>query len=336
MRYPRKILLIRCLVLSAITATVVSAVLGQATQSSIISPSQEIEEEQAKTILYKKFLENSNTDQLSAYVLAREYLQKFPQETDVTRFLRKWVDYFTAKEKMARKFQVKKLIEEKRFSEAFVIGRAFLVSDPNDIGMLYLLIQGGMLAVSNGDVSVLADATCYSKRALQLIESGQVSDSNRNRTLGWLNLTTGFFSLPSAPAEAAKYFYKTLEFDEFKKDAFTYSYLADAILGAEYLPLQREFSSRFITPEQRLSAAAEEIARKLNRTADYIIDALARAIALAGSNHELAQLKLEWMRTLISLWEFRNSGYQTGLNEYIEEVLAKPMPSNFYSKAEVH
>ncbi len=328
---------IRLLVLSAMIAIVTSPVTAQPSQTSPTSSLQPLEDEdQAKRSLYKQFLESLNPDPLTAYKLAQQYLQRFPEETAETRYVKKWVDYFIVKEKQARRIQVQKLINENRFNEAFVIGKAFLTSDPNDIVMLQLLIYGGISAFNNHHYANLPDARIYAKRLLHLIETGQVPDQENEKTR--LNLAIGMFSLPSAPAEAATYLYKVLDFDTFKNDASTYSFLADAITGAEYLPTIKEWYARFPTAELRLSVAAAPTKRKMERAMDYIIDALARAVALAGSHPAYAEHKVQWMDTLTRFWIFRNSGYDTGLNEYIDVVLAKPLPKplpfNFFGKGE--
>ena len=326
---------IRFLVLSAMIAIVTSPVTAQPSQPAPTSSLQPLEDEdQAKRSLYQQFLESLKPDPLTAYKLAHEYLQKFPHDTVETRYIKKWIDHFILKEKLTRRYKVKKLIEEHRFDEAFVVGKAFLSSDPNDIPMIHLLIHGGLVAFNNNHYGVLPDAKSYAKLLLRLIESGEVKAEKKD--IGLLYSEIGIFSLETAPAEAAVYFYTALQFDTLRKDAVTYSFLADAIIRAEYAPAHKEWCDRFPTPQLRLSAVAAPARRKVERAMDHIIDVLARAVALAGPTATHAELKSKWMKILKDFWTFRNNGYDTGLSEYIDVVLAKPLPATVYGKGDAH
>ncbi|HVQ37968.1 MAG TPA: hypothetical protein VMS31_10575 [Pyrinomonadaceae bacterium] len=230
--------------------------------------------------------------------------------------------------KVLRKAHLKKLIEERSFTEAFALGREIVASEPQDVGTLFTLIDGGLFALSSGNTTFVPDASDYAKRALKLIESNRAWPESRGKNLGWLNYTLGIFLLTSAPTEAANYLYKAMQFEPFNLDASIYALLADALLGAQYIPIQQEFEARFKTYAQKLSLQAEPLRAKLNLAADHLIQALARAVALAGSNAKFAQAKAVWLKDLTELYKFRNSGYETGLSEYIEAALDKPLRSD--------
>jgi hypothetical protein len=297
---------------------------GQTTSPQSKSTSQAVQsEEETLNALYQKFLDSYATDQPTAYKVATECLKKHPEETDQTKYLKRWVYEYDARVKMARKRLVRELTEEERFNEAFALGKDILASEPEDVDTLINLVDVGLGALGYGNNAFIADASNYAKRALRLLEVDQAPDENERKTLGWLNRSLGILSLTSAPAESAVYFYKALQFEVFKSDAVTYAFLADAILGAQYTHLQREYA-RFTTPEQKASAEAGLIRVKLNLAADQIIDALARAVALAGSDVKLLQPKAMWMDVLTTLYKFRNSGYDTGLSEYLEGILKRP------------
>jgi hypothetical protein len=59
---------------------------------------------------------------------------------------------------------------------------------------------------------------------------------------------------------------------------------------------------------------------------DRIIDAYARAVALAGTNPQNQAAKAQWMTQLTNFYKFRNNNSDAGLNEFIAGVLAKPLP----------
>jgi hypothetical protein len=59
---------------------------------------------------------------------------------------------------------------------------------------------------------------------------------------------------------------------------------------------------------------------------DRVIDAYARAVALAGSDPQHQASKAEWTKRLTDLYKFRHENSDAGLAEFIAGVLAKPMP----------
>jgi hypothetical protein len=56
------------------------------------------EEDEAKKVLYQRFLENFKDNQKAAYATAREYLRKYPEESDETNYLKRWIAAYQAKE----------------------------------------------------------------------------------------------------------------------------------------------------------------------------------------------------------------------------------------------
>lgn len=322
--------LFRMIALSAIAATFVLPVLAQPTtaqpQSSTTATAGQGEEE-AKAALYKQFLDTYKTDQPTAYKVAREYLQKYPQETDQTKYLKRWIDGYEAREKSARKGEVGKLIEAKKFNEAFALGKEILAAEPEDLGTLYSLAMGGLVATTSGNKAFNMDASNYARKAIQLLEGGKgnLSASDKDKTLGQLYSTLGVLNFDSAPSEAANSFFKAVQYENLKKDPQTYALLAGAIQKSEYDPLQKDFNSRFTTPEAKASPEAKAATDKVNAVVDRMIDALARAVALA-TDPRFAQAKTDWMQNLTQFYKYRHEGSDAGLNELIAGVLSKPMP----------
>lgn len=218
-----------------------------------------------------------------------------------------------------------RLVDEKNFAEAFRFGKEMLKSDPNDFVTLYTLVEGGVLACSNGNKAYAADASEYAKKALQLLEN-DTSIDNRQQKLGLLYASLGIFYLTADPVQASAYFTKFSALDTVRNDPLMYGRVADAIIGAEFYPLQTEFNSRFRTSEARMSNEAEAIRLRLYLVIDFIVDALARAVALAGYDPKFEQLKKDWMERLVTLYKYRNSGYTTGLKELIDGILRVPFP----------
>ncbi|HEV2837113.1 MAG TPA: hypothetical protein VGW58_17475 [Pyrinomonadaceae bacterium] len=314
------------LLLYPIAAVLTMPVLAQSTAPQSGSATLSVKDvEREKSDLYNSFLATYKTanDQARAYKTACDYLQKFPEDdSPQALFLKRFVYLY---EKAMRQFHVGRLVEEGNFSEAFSFGREMLKSDPNDFVTLYTLVQGGVLAFTNGQKSYRFEAVDYASRALRMLESDSTIDQ-RQEKVGLLYVSLGVFNFLSDPDSAATYFSKFSALENVKNDPRMYARLADAIMGAEFFPLQREFNSRFPTPEQRMSADAQATRHRLYLVVDFIIDALARAVALAGSEPRFQQLSADWMERLVKFYKFRNSGYITGLADLVQGILNEPFP----------
>jgi len=217
------------------------------------------------------------------------------------------------------------IVEAQRCRGSFAEGKQTLAAKPQDIATLINLVKCGLEELANGNGMFTTEATNDARMALRLMESHTSQDESiRKATLGWLNCSLGIFTREKAPSEAAKYFFDALQFEEFKNDPYIYAYLADCILGASYIPLQETYSRSFITQEQKETPEAKTMMLKLNLVSDQIIELLAHAIGLADSNRELAHSERDkLMKILETLYKFRNSGYLTGLEDYIRATSQK-------------
>ena len=63
-----------------------------------------------------------------------------------------------------------------------------------------------------------------------------------------------------------------------------------------------------------------------HETLDRVIDAYARAVALAGSDPKYKDLKADAMGRLTDWYKFRHNKSDTGLNDMIASILSKPLP----------
>ena len=303
--------------------------LGQTTTPQPVSTSTAAENaEREKTALYNSFAETYKTDAARAYATACEYLQRFASdESGQTRSLKKFVRRF---ERSMRQLHVERLFNEKgyneaNFAEAFRFGKEMLKSDPNDFVTLYMLVQGGAIASTNGNKSYQADAAEYAKKALTLIDNEPgLADKESNLALLYVSLGVFYFT---SDEEASRYYFS--KFSELRRaldDPTVYAQIADGIIRAEFEPLQTEFDSRYRTDELQASPGAKVMRLRLYFIADFIIDTLARGIALAGTDKRFAHLTPYWMETLISFYRYRNGDYVTGLSDLIQKILLEPFP----------
>ena len=286
--------LVRIIALCALAATIWLPAVARNTQPLTRTAVQQGDEE-AKAALYQKFLDTYKTDPKAAAQIAKEYLQKYPAESDQTKYLSKWVTAYEAKEKDTRKASVEDLLRQQKYAEAFNAAKAILANEPGDVRTLNNAVFAALYAAGvNKNDSFNAEAANYARKAVQLIQSGQPFDK-RDDTLGWLHSALGFFSLKSNPTEAINYYIKAAQFEgAAKKDPQTYLFLADSYRAAEYTKLAGDIKARCSTGEQQATPDCKTLSDRLNHVVDRMIDAYARAIALA-TDPKFAQAKAAWM-----------------------------------------
>lgn len=288
-------------------------------------------EDQAKIDIYTRFVNNRLTNEPAAYAAAKEYLAKYPKDNDAyTRYLRPWVALY---DKWERKQSVPQLIyDEKKYAEGYALGKQVLAEQPDDVATLMYLGYGAYLASTTAkNESFNADARVYAQKAIAAIEAGKAPDEwkpfkDKSDALAHLYYTLGFFAFRTDPSQAIDSFIKTAQFEtDLKKAPSTYYFLAAAYETGPYKTMAAAYQKDFADkPESPASKAALE---KLNVVIDRMIDAYARAIAAAGDAPANAQNKAQWMTSLTNYYKFRNNGLDTGLNELIAGVLAKPLPA---------
>ena len=64
----------------------------------------------------------------------------------------------------------------------------------------------------------------------------------------------------------------------------------------------------------------------INQIVDRMIDAYARAVALAATDPRFASQKMGWIESLITWYKFRNNNSDTGMAEFVVRVFSKPLP----------
>jgi hypothetical protein len=328
--------LTRLIVCGVVVATfALQALAQQTTASPAASPTpastqQQTQQEdpEAKAALYKRFTDNYKTNQAVANDAAKEYLQKYPN--DDPKIIAYLKDFVSKYEKGSRKGQLDTLMRDKKYEEAFQVGKEVLASQADDLPTLIAVSWAGLNLATTGKEANNAEAANYARKTIQLIESGKTPEEGKpftakEETLGWLNYALGIFSLKNNPAEATNDFVKAASHEGFaKKDPQTYALLAIAYQAGQYNKLREDFKTRFEgKPESDESKAALE---NLNQVMDRIIDAYARAVALSGSEAKYAAKKTEWTKQLTDFYKFRNNNSETGLNELIAGVLSKPLP----------
>lgn len=221
-------------------------------------------------------------------------------------------------------------INQRKYPEAYALAKEILVDEPENIVALMDLGYGGyVIAVTTKNESLNREAIGYARTAIQHIEAGKAPQSwlpfkSKDDALAYLNYSIGFLDRTGNTAEALKYFIKSAQYEsEIKKNPQTYAFIAGAYetqyakLSADY---ERDYKDK---PETDASKLAAE---NINQVVDRIIDSLARAVALAGTNQTLAASKTQWLERLTELYKFRHNQSDAGLTDMIAAVLNKPLP----------
>lgn len=309
-------------------------------------------DDEFKVTTYKRFVDNREPNPAVAYQAAKEYMAKYSREDDqYTRYLKAWIAAYEederamrlAAEKADREQQLLGSFTQRDFAKAYGLAKQVLADNPNNLRVLIALGYGAVAASTESrNDSFNADAANYAAKAIQLLESGRVPVAetapaagpaaqlwapfkSKEDVLGSLHYALGFYALKPAPEAAAAHFIKATQVDADRRNApATYYYLAAAYQTGAYKRLSDDYSKRFANqPETPESKAALE---NINKVVDKMIDAYARAVALAGNDPRQQNAKAQWMTQLTNFYKFRHEGSDAGLNELIAGILSKPLP----------
>lgn len=309
--------------------TILATVVPPIVQSA--SAAQDQCSAEAKDALYASFLQNRQSDQKKAYDDAKKFLACPVNEP--TEAQQKIIDYLkkysAAYEKGTtwNRF-IDLLYNQKKYPEAYALGAEILAREPDNLLVLVHLGANGYLLLNNP--SLAAQAVDYARRALQLLDSGKTLDDwrpigNQDTANAYLNYTIGSLTVNTDPKGALKYLMKSAQFDTpLKKSPYTYAMIAGAYETGDYAKQSEEYKRLYggkdETPESKLALA------NINQIVDRMIDAYARAIALAGSDPHFATPKAQWNDSLMQWYKFRNNGSDAGLNELVATIVSKPLP----------
>lgn len=287
-----------------------------------------------KDAWYAEFLKIRTADQAKAFEIAKKYLA-CPAPEEVTEPQQKIIDYLkkwsTAYEEGMRKIRLPQLLyNEKKYPEAFALGREILKAEPENLKVLVDLGANGYLVAPLKNPQLISESLDYARRALQLLDAGKTVEdwhplAGKDVALAYLNYTLGYLTLEKDAGSALKHLIKAAQFETpLKKSPFTYAYIAVAYETGPYAKqsdeYKRTYSGKDETPESKLALA------NINQLVDRMIDGYARAVALAGSDPQFAAQKTAWTENLTAWYKFRNNDQTGGMNEMVASILSKPLP----------
>jgi hypothetical protein len=320
----------------SILTTIAILALPVAARNAVAQPDNSLQDpcsQEGKDALYQSFLKNRQNDQAKANDDAKKYLacpagQVTEAQQKIIDYLKKWS---TTYEKEVRKIQLPVLLyNEQKYPEAYALGKQILADEPDNLNVLVHLGASGYLVAPLKNPGLTTEAVGHARKALQLLESGQNLEkweplANRDVALAYLNYTIGSLTLEQDPAAALKNLLKSAQYETpLKKSPYTYAYIAGAYETGAYAKQSEAYKTNFSgkdeTPESKLALA------NINQIVDRMIDAYARAVALAGTDAKFAQAKVNWQESLTTWYKYRNGDKTDGMNELVAGILAKPLP----------
>jgi hypothetical protein len=290
---------------------------------------------ETKLALYNEFRASFKTDTAKANELAKKWLAcpEVAGEEQITPYLKNFVTLY---EKASRKDEIHKLVYAKNddpkaktteYAKALELAKQVLAEEPDN---LKVLIDFAYAGYASKNPAYQADTLANAKKAIQLIESGKTLENwnpyvSKDEALGYLYNTIGSLNVQKNAAEGLPDLIKAAQFEgKLKKLPFTYGTIAEAYEAGPYAKQSEEYKAKFSgkdeTPESKLAL------ENINQIIDRMIDAYARAVALAGNDPQYAAPKKQWMDSLNTWYKFRNNQTDAGLTEMIAGILAKPLP----------
>jgi hypothetical protein len=317
---------IRLFMVAAIAAAFAAPALAQATKECT---------DENKATLYTKYYDNLKKDQSISYATGKEYLATCPNDDDVyTKAIKK---FMAAYEVAIRKSQFEDAYTKKNYADEMTFGKQVLGDDPGN-PRLYMLLGYIAYWTKDNNQVLATEAMDFAKKAIEAIESGKWRKvdqkdekwdpfTSKDETLSWLNYSIGGVTLTvkKTPDEALPYLLKAARYESaLKKFHGIYLDIEQAYELGSYAKQEEDYKQKYFgkdeTPESKLAL------ENIYQTLDRMIDAYARAIALAGSDPKLADEKKGWLQNVTELYKYRHNKSDAGLNDLIASVLQKPLP----------
>ena len=306
---------------------------GQAAPAQPSTGAQDPCSAEGKDALYASFLQNRKDNQPKAYEDAKKYLgcpagQVTEAQQKIIDYLSKWSKAY---EEGSKKINfIKLLYTDKKYPEAYALGKEILTAEPDNLMVMVHLGANGYLVVPLKNPALTAESLDYARKALAALDSGKTIEdwqplAGRDVAVAYLNFTVGALTLEKEPASALKNLLKAAQFETpLKKSPFTYAYIAGAYETGPYAKMSEEYKAMYggkdETPESKLALA------NINQIVDRMIDGYARAVALAGTDAAYTAQKTVWNDSLTQWYKYRNNNTDTGLSQLIAGILSKPLP----------
>lgn len=261
-------------------------------------------------------------DTAKAYVVGRDYLARFGQDTDTnTVKVKAFVDAFRQDQFFAQ-------IDAKKFAEGFVTGREILAEQPDNLDVLLNLAYAGYAASGTPNGATYAnDAISYSRKSVQLLDAGTAPTSfapfvDKSDAMSYMYFIDGTLSMEKEPVTAVGNIYKATQIgSQIKNDPLGY-YLIAMYYEDIYAKLSTELKAK-VAAKTISDAAIKKDQARINGAIDLMMDAYARTCKLAeAAKHPNYS---NWKARLDQIYKFRKES-DAGIAEYITKINALPLP----------
>lgn len=286
---------------------------------------------EALTATYLKFRDAPKAtpeQQRAASDTAKEYLSKFADcpgeaETKITAYIKKWQTDYEAK-----------LIDsactsavESTPAKALEACKPLLAKDPESLRTYLLLSFAGLKTAS--DQKLKEQTVKITRKTLELINAGKsvkqwiVADS-KEETVATLEFYSAYLTADATPADTAAAMVKLARSTtSYQKDPRTYLYLGIALdKGVDKQLAEYKATCTGKEPSTECSAAYDRIESSIDR----VIDAYARVVALTNIQPADAGVGTMAKKALTTRYKQRHEDSEAGLDKYVADVLAKPIP----------
>lgn len=321
----------------SIFTTVAILALPAAARNLIAQPDNAFQDaactDDAKSALYASFLEKRTSDQEKAYQDAKKYLacpatgEVSEAQQKIITYLKNFVDKYEAAQKKV-KFR-DQLYNKMQYADAYALGKEILTAEPENLQVLVDLGTNAYLLPPLKNPSLTAEGLGYAQRALSALDGGKTLEkweplASKDVAVAYLNYSIGTLTLEKEPAGALKNLIKSAQFETpLKKSPYTYAYIGGAYETGPYAKMSEDYKTCCLgkdeTPDSKLMLA------NINQVIDRMIDAYARAVALA-TDPKFAQAKTGWHESLTTWYKYRNSDKTDGMDQLVAGVLTKPLP----------
>lgn len=338
---------------------------------SVVPSFAQDDPQKVKEALYAKYNDNYDSNDVEKRKIAvqagKEYIQKFGENADDPL-----VPYFkenipVLEEAIKKEVEDKKIKEEndkksaqqnerlKAFSDSIIAkswaqtfsgGKEVLTNNPKYLDVYIILASIGFDRAVAKDNTYNAEAMEYAKKAIQLINSGESSETKnygssfgkdgfyqyktkdfqdgKENALGWLNFNIGYimFYNQNKKKEALPYLYEaTKHLSLPQKSPDVYRMIGEYYFD-EVKRLEIERQGILKTLENIDNEKTLELYALERGYADRGADAYARAYNLQTE----AAKKESLLKTFKQLYKFRNNDKEEGADAYLAAIKSKQMP----------
>jgi hypothetical protein len=307
-----------------------TAVKAQTPAPAPASPAQGQCTDEKKGAWYADFTKFRTTDPTKAAEAGKKYLAACPQEDGpIPTYLKKWI---AAYDKEARRGRFQPLLyNDKKYTEALALGKEILSEEPENVRVLIDMGWGSYLAAAAlKNEGLNSDAVMYSKKAIQLIEGSKAPESwapfkSKEETLAYLYNVVGRLTVKTNPTEALNALIKSVQLEtDLKKDPWNYYFIGASYESGPYATLSSDYKTKYAGKDE--TTESKLALENINQVIDRMVDAYARAVALAGTDAKYQVNKKDWLEALSTWYKYRHNQSDAGLNEMIASVLSKPLP----------